>query len=215
MNLSEFTYGCTPAAMYLVRTLNEISNASLTRSCGKKITATNRAVVDLMSAYEEGSCSAKTVANCMRLMRAEITASIGEPGHSKESLVDQLCKNVQIGYIKRGMRLCQVARKGERVMENPSARSSKTEVVTSGDGEFGEPDMTETFYYFVDHTNGAEYLAGSSQTYAGDPWIADTATASIRMRQEDIQDMTPEILMDRSNRRCLRLGKAHTKVTND
>lgn len=202
--MDPFTYGRTPAAMYLARKVNEINDAVLTRSCGKKITATNNTVSELIRAYETGACSAKTVANCLRLMRADISAT------ECHYLVDQLCRNVQIGYIKRGLRLCHVARKGERVMENPDANSSRAEVVINEAApELGRTEMAETFYYFIDYTNGAEYLAGSSQTYAGNPWFSMTRTTSNGVMREDVQDTTPELLMERSNRRCLRLGKAH------
>ncbi|PJB09487.1 MAG: hypothetical protein CO120_09880, partial [Gammaproteobacteria bacterium CG_4_9_14_3_um_filter_38_9] len=112
MNLDEKTFGDTPAAMYLARALNELNSLNTSRSAGKRITATRSQVADLEEAYIFGVLSSKTIANCLRLMRLEITSQENpHTDHCKERLIEQLIRNVQIGYIKKGLRLYSVARK--------------------------------------------------------------------------------------------------------
>jgi len=188
MNLDEKTFGDTPAAMYLARALNELNSLNTSRSAGKRITATRSQVADLEEAYTIGVLPSKTVANCLRLMRLEITSQENPYiDHSKERLIEQLTRNVQIGYIKKGLRLCSVARKAER----------KLEVSTLEDG-FGE--LTHTVKLF-DRQSGKYINAG----------IIDASghKSKITVFSDDVETVTPEVLMTRSNRRCARQGKPH------
>jgi len=191
MNLDEKTFGDTPAAMYLARALNELNSLNTSRSAGKRITATRSQVADLEEAYTIGVLPSKTVANCLRLMRLEITSQENPYiDHSKERLIEQLTRNVQIGYIKKGLRLCSVARKAER----------KLEVSTLEDG-FGE--LTHTVKLF-DRQSGKYINAG----------IIDASghKSKITVFSDDVETVTSEVLMSRSNRRCARLGKPHMAV---
>ena len=188
MNLDEKTFGDTPAAMYLTRALNELNSLNTSRSAGKRITATRSQVADLEEAYTIGVLPSKTVANCLRLMRLEITSQENPYiDHSVERLIEQLTRNVQIGYIKKGLRLCSVARKAER----------KLEVSTLEDG-FGE--LTHTVKLF-DRQSGKYINAG----------IIDASghKSKITVFSDDVETVTPEVLMTRSNRRCARQGKPH------
>jgi len=188
MNLDEKTFGDTPAAMYLARALNELNSLNTSRSAGKRITATRSQVADLEEAYTIGVLPSKTVANCLRLMRLEITSQENPYiDHSVERLIEQLTRNVQIGYIKKGLRLCSVARKAER----------KLEVSTLEDG-FGE--LTHTVKLF-DRQSGKYINAG----------IIDASghKSKITVFSDDVETVTPEVLMTRSNRRCARQGKPH------
>lgn len=193
--ISENTFGGTPAAMYLARRLNEIGSKTLTRSVGKQITATNRVVLELINGYESGFISAKTLANTLRLMRKEVSES--QDMATAETLVDQLRRNVQIGLIKRGIRQSTVARKAERVMSAPFDRSSDYYV------ERGEPRVTA--FSFIDSTSGNRYEAGMLIEHEEEPPMVVKNT----FYMEDVNDVTPELLMERSNRRCARLGKPH------
>ena len=191
MNLDEKTFGDTPAAMYLARALNELNSLNTSRSAGKRITATRSQVADLEEAYTIGVLPSKTVANCLRLMRLEITSQENPYiDHSVERLIEQLTRNVQIGYIKKGLRLCSVARKAER----------KLEVSTLEDG-FGE--LTHTVKLF-DRQSGKYINAG----------IIDASghKSKITVFSDDVETVTSEVLMSRSNRRCARLGKPHMAV---
>lgn len=197
-NMNEKTFGSTPAAMYLARTLNELGNESLKRSVGRRITSTTSAVNDLVGSYERGFLPAKTVANCLRLMREEVTKDedsvfwmdldLRSKKQSLYHLVDKLRRNVQIGAIKRGIRLCQIARKAEHVMKSPY-------------GLFD--DGTK---YFQDIQSGRVFEAGKIFEYMG-----FDITAVKKFNRDEVSDVTPELLVERSNKRCKRLGKPHMK----
>jgi hypothetical protein len=200
MNLSENTYGNTPAALYLVRVLNAYDNAAMTRNAGKRITASSKCVNELVDAYQFGALTAKTVANCLRLMRSEIAvpavSSFQAP--SPERLIEQLVRNVQIGLIKKAMRLCTISRKAERVMENPDMRAARYCHIGNGN-----PVVVK--YSFVDSETSTLYVAGEVVQYEG----REPVTYNKKFQFKEINDVTAELLMERSNRRCLRQGKPH------
>jgi len=190
--MNEKTFGSTPAAMYLARVLNELGDESLNRSVGRRITNTTNAVNDLVYSYSIGFLPSKTVANCLRLMREEIVNEISYEVNyeyntrSSRVLVDKLRRNVQIGAIKRGIRLCQVARKAEKVMTRPAYF----------DGSL----------FFRDKPSG-KVFEGGRVIQSDDKEIRIVRTFGIG----EVSDVTPELLVERSNKRCKRLGKAHMK----
>lgn len=192
------TFGKTPAAMYLVRILDEIDDPVLNRSVGRRITSTNNGVRDLVIAYENNFLPSKTVANCLRLMRQEIANDV-DCCFGGYVIVDQLRRNMQIGVIKRGLRLCEISRKAERVMMNPDHRSCERTIQDFCGGVTVE-------YKFKDSNSGKTYDAGCYVTYDGETTpekiVAHHLLASV-------DDITPEVLIERSNRRCFRLGKPH------
>lgn len=212
---SETTFGRTPAAMYLARELKALGSESMTRNVGKQITATARAVNDLIGAYSEGALSPKTVANCLRLMRQEVSAEAvyfpsylevtasqinsSEAQLSKERLIGQLRRNVQIGLIKRGLRLCTVARKAEHVMASPEKRSSSMIPKT----HLWHDSLT---FQFFDSSTQAFYDAGTL-SLAGD---GEVYVEQKLFSLDEINDITPDVLNERSERRCIRQKKAHT-----
>lgn len=202
MKLSEHTYGDTPAALYLVRALNELNDEAVTRSVGKRITANSKCVNDLVHAYSVGELPAKTVANCLRLIRQEVSIPSPITEFSPNRLIEQLTRNVQIGLIKKAMRLCTVARKAERVMENPERRAS-TRTLNCEDGLW-----QEVHYSFIDSTSNEKYDAGYvyKSLYGENPKPIPMTNI---FNFDDIKDVTSELLMERSNRRCKRLGKPH------
>lgn len=189
--MDKFTFGETPAAQYLVRVLAQLDDKPFSRSVAKRINSVTAQVNDLVIAYQFGA-QAKTVANCLRLMRSELTVDGIERGKSLYALADQLRRNVQIGAIKRGLRLCSIARKAEKVMANPSKRSTERQ-----SQEY--PGMSE--YYFTDRQSGLRVMAGYS---VGDNYIAATQD------MDAVGDKTAEMLMQRSDARCKRLKKPHT-----
>jgi hypothetical protein len=157
----------------------------------------------LVSAYELGVIEAKTLANSLRLMREEITNEY-KPVLNK--FEDQLRRNVQIGYIKQGLRLATLARKVERVMSSPNNRARK---VYSKDEDNPHLDVVE--YFFKDNQTGKDFKAGEFITVNS---VEDMPTISVVNWPilEDADDITPELLHLRSNRRCIRLGKSHAKI---
>jgi hypothetical protein len=191
MNLDENTFGDTPAAMYLVRALNELDSLRMLRSAGKRITATRKQIVDLEEAYTVGVLPSKTVANCLRLMRLDITSQENPyTDYGKERLIEQLIRNVQIGYVKKGMRLCSVARKAER----------KLEVSTLEDGGNKLIHIVKLY-----DRQSEKYIPVGIINSEG----VKTKTTVF---SSEVETVTPEVLMARSNRRCARLGKPHMAV---
>jgi len=192
--MKETTFGGTPAAKYLAQYLSEYQNAALVRSVGKRITATATQVRELVTAYQCEYLSAKTVANSLRLMREDI--SFGDS--CGEELVDQLTRNVQIGHIKRGMRICQFARKFERVMVDPENRAREVRRTDQSGYEVSE-------YLITDRQSGKELVAGRS-FYSVDEDV-ETARVTSIAESDSIPEVTAAILQDRSDRRLKRLNK--------
>jgi len=199
--IPENTFGETPAAMYLCRRLNEDQNSVALRSAGRRISGTAAQVRQLITAYEANYIGPKTLANSLRLMREEISS---EPKPKENTFEDQLRRNVQIGYIKQGIRLASVARKAEHVMSSPQSKGRKFNEIDYGNG------LKVQEIYFCDQQSGKTIKAGelysNSKTNEKVGLIVHTPVMS------EVDDITPELLHLRSNRRCLRLGKAHAKI---
>lgn len=198
--LSETTYGSTPAAVYLARTLNTLGNKTLMRNVGKRIVSSNKAVADLVRSYELCFLTAKTLANCLRLMREEISIAEIPEDKSPEKLVEQLTRNIQIGVIKQGIRLSTLARKAERVMESPISRCNFSKCTAENVIEF----------WFKDSNSNKIYPAGSAfiEKDKHGTIIGNNNYPSV-FQIKDVNDITPELLMRRSNKRCARLNKPH------
>ena len=199
MTISETTFGNTPAGMYLARELNDTNNRSLLRKVGAHITATNSAVRDIVNAYNAEVMLPKTAANCLRLLRREIAESVDS---TDDTLVWKLTKNVRIGIIKRGIRLCTLARKAERVMANTHHRVND---ITKYDTKH----FHVTVYSFRDNNSGRVFEAGQ---LIQDKENKDEQTNSVNnFHIDDIGDTTAELLMERSNRRLERRGLKFSK----
>lgn len=190
--IDQNTFGKTPAAKYLARELSRPGNDVLIKSVTRRIVSTNTAVNDLVNAYENEQLTAKTLANCLRLMREEVSKE------NSVNIIDQLRQNVQIGLIKRGIRQSTIARKAERVMVSPETRS----IFSSPQFCTGENEPYAVYYVFKDKPSGHVY-------YAGLKTIPDGVSYTYRVYADLVNDVTPEILMERSNKRCLRQGKPH------
>lgn len=190
--IPEVTFGSSPAAMYLARELNRLQDSVLLRNCGKRITATAKQVAELNYAYEYGFISPKTLANTLRLMRLEVTE---EPD---TDFTSRLRKNVQIGTIKRGIRLATVSRKAERIMNAPISRSS--EIIDTGNS---------LDCYFTDSTSKKTLCAGRIFQIEVDNY--DPIITVAKYNTEDVDMVTSELLHARSEKRCIRLNKPHTQ----
>lgn len=194
--ISEKTFGSTPAAMYLARELNTLKDPVALRNCGKRITATTKQVAELCYAYEQGIISPRTLANTLRLMREEVA---NDYSFETDVFVNRLRRNVQIGAIKQGIRLATVARNCERVME-VTHRMIPCETRVNG-------EVTANEYAFFDMQSGQRITAGFVVTDTENTKIVKVS----RYSPEDVDVITPDLLHARSNKRCRRLGKAHIK----
>jgi hypothetical protein len=188
MNLDKFTFGRTPAAQYLVRRLNELDSKPLQRAVGVRVSQFNTNVRDIENSYKVGYMSAKTAANLLRMLRVEATQLT--LSNTDDKIVGQLMQNTIIGNIKHTARKITVIRKIEN--GNSSLAKLKTK------GSKGREIYGCTEYTILGYPAG--YAFGESEYDREIPDIADI---------ED--DVTPELLMERSDRRCLRQGKPHMK----
>jgi hypothetical protein len=196
--MNEMTFGKTPAAMYLARTLIEINNPSLDRAIGRKITAVTTSVAELMRAYEEYAISPKTIANTLRLMREEITKEL-IVGTDPTDLALKLSKNIRIGAIKSAIRTVSVARRIERVMSSPDRYGKVQEVGSNGIASWKS-------YTYFDKQAKTEFEAGSVHVV---PSLLGPTKSINRPWHPEADTITPELLVERSNRRCKRQGKPH------
>lgn len=199
--IPENTFGETPAAMYLCRRLNEDKNSVALRSAGRRISGTAAQVRQLITAYEANYIDPKTLANLLRLMREEISS---EPKPKENIFEDQLRRNVQIGYIKQGIRLASVARKAEHVMNSPLDKGRKFNEIEYDDG------LKVQEIYFYDNQTGKLIKAG--ELYSNIKTNESIGSMVHIPIAEEVDNNTTELLHLRSNRRCLRLGKSHAKI---
>jgi hypothetical protein len=111
--LDKNTFGKTPAANYLVRELNTISDRHMIRSCTIKINNFNENVDHISASVVGGYMSAKSAANLCRLLRFEATQVYVQPDFGGFSVINNLVQNVIIGKIKSLTRRLSVLRKIE------------------------------------------------------------------------------------------------------
>lgn len=205
--IPETTFGSNPGAKYLCRTLNEIGSINILRNTGKRITGTAAQVAELETAYSISAISPKTLANSLRLMREEIRNSITETGFTKTNLVEQLRSNVQIGLIKRGLRLAAVGRKAERVMDAPHNRASN--VFSTIGTEDVDGGIKRSDYYFKDSTTDRFFCAGHTWHDCEKIPAEFLSKCVTRLASEEVDSGITELLNERSEARCSRLNKPH------
>jgi len=162
------------------------------RNCGKRITATFKQVRELDLAYQEGFLTPKTLANTLRLMRLELSSEV------EDTFIDRLRRNVQIGCIKRGIRLATVGRYCERVMTK-THNMHPTSVKTKG-------QSTVDAYAYFDTQAQKKITAGFIVTDTVDN--LKTVIVS-KLSSEEVDMITPKLLNERSTKRCIRLNKSH------
>lgn len=181
------TFGATPAAMYLVRILNERNPGAL-RACAVRARSFNTNVNQIEQSVAQGSMTAHTAANLLRLLRTDATTITLDESVTEGKFIAQLLRNVIIGNIKRAIRAVSTLRK----IENNNVNLSK--VHRKGKAHVGKND--EVYYTILGYPAGVEYIDGEYYRQFPD-------------YDQIHDDTTPELLMERSNRRCLRQHKPH------
>ena len=184
----QFTFGATPAAQYLVRIITE-RNPFVMKNCSNRIRTFNTNVNQIEYAVASDAMSAHVAANLLRLLRTD-AASIELPEEVVEGkFISQLLRNVIIGHIKRAIRRVTTVRKienGNMNLPKVQRKASKS-IGVSGD------------VYSI-----MGYVAGFRD--------AEGEYTPLMPLYDQIEDgTTPELLMERSDRRCLRQGKPHMK----
>jgi len=210
--MDERTFGSTPAAMYLARTLTKIDNKALTRAVSRRIKNTANTVNELLKAYEYGLLSPASIANTLRLMRLEISGGIEDDPMNFESdvrdlksLVVKLCKNVQIGHIKYAIRLSTLGRKVEQAMHAPRKRAILGSLRTYEDGEL------ENYYIRLAWDNDNHVRAG--EVFTSNDLKTRIVNVNLPNRETFVDSVSPGLLHERSDKRCTRQGKPHMVKT--
>lgn len=181
------TFSNTPAGQYLTRIINE-RNPGAMKSCSNRIRTFNTNVNEIESAVANGFMSAHVAANLLRLLRTDAASIELNADVVEGKFISQLLRNVIIGHIKRAIRRVTTMRKIESGNVNlPKVRIKGSRTMS---------DTSQSVYSILGHVAGVEYADGDY--YRQFPEYAE------------LQDTTtPELLMERSNRRCLRQNKPH------
>lgn len=181
------TFSNTPAGQYLTRIINE-RNPGAMKSCSNRIRTFNTNVNEIESAVANGFMSAHVAANLLRLLRTDATGIELNADVVEGKFISQLLRNVIIGHIKRAIRRVTTMRK----IESGNVNLPKVRIK----GSCTMSDTSQSVYSILGHVAGVEYADGDY--YRQFPEYAE------------LQDnTTPELLMERSNRRCLRQNKPH------
>lgn len=182
------TFGKTPSARYLVRTLQELNDESFIRFCSKFTTHFNTTVNQICVSVDHGTMTPKSAVNLLIMMRKE--ASYPNIDHR---LIQQLLSCVVIGHIKRAIRKISQLRKLEIACASPNNKLHRI-----FDKETGEV-ILEAMGFVVAKINRD---TGETRTFI--PVLDDIA-----------EHITPELLHQRSDARCLRQGKPHMMPDED
>lgn len=181
------TFSNTPAGQYLTRIINE-RNPGAMKSCSNRIRTFNTNVNEIESAVANGFMSAHVAANLLRLLRTDAASIELNADVVEGKFISQLLRNVIIGHIKRAIRRVTTMRKIESGNVNlPKVRVKGSRTMS---------DASQSVYSILGHVAGVEFADGDY--YRQFP------------EYTELQDnTTPELLMERSNRRCLRQNKPH------
>jgi hypothetical protein len=182
------TFGKTPAGLYLVRFLNE-NNPRAGKACSVRAQTFNMNVNQIEQAVRTGM-TPRVAANLLRLLRDEATTIDFDDTIIKDGkFIAQLLRNVIIGNIKRALRVVSTLRKIENGNTNPAQLSRKAAVHTI-------PGINATYYTILGYPAGVIHDDGDFYRQIPD-------------YDQIFDETTPELLMERSDRRCLRQGKPH------
>lgn len=191
--LDQYTFGKTPAAMYLVRVLDNLDPSTKTmavRSCSVRIKNFNNNVHAILASVDAGTMSAHVATNLLRILRNDATAIDLTHEFEEKKFVLQLLKNVIIGHIKSAIRKASVLRKIE--VSCATVEKMKRHAKKNADGNVDE--------YSIQNVPVA--IQGAFGLF----YYLDVQT-------DQVQDhVTPELLNERSLKRCIRLKKPHTLV---
>lgn len=185
--LDIYTFGKTPAGQYLARFLNE-NNPRAGKACSVRAQTFNTNVNQIEQAVRTGM-TPRVAANLLRLLRDEATTIDFDDTIKDGKFIAQLLRNVIIGNIKRALRAVSTLRKIENGNINPAQLFRKAAVHTV-------PGQTTMYYTIVGYPAGMVLEDGSYFRQFPD-------------YDQIFDETTPELLMERSNRRCLRQGKQH------
>ncbi len=190
MKLDKYTYGKTPAAIYLADQLNAIGRPTLARKAGKIINGIREAVKGLLEANAAGLISTTVLADFVRMKREELMAwremTLNQQHMDEvtddEILVTELVTNICVGELK-----------------SASRRSSEAKIVNRK--PWVDPEEVEGMRK-RDWQSG--YYRAIRDPQSG-KWVKRLVTAV-----EVEETITPEVLVKRSRDNLTKRGKPNT-----
>lgn len=186
MNLDRYTYGKTPAAIFLADRLNQLGDPVLARKVGKNISTMQSLVAELYKSNIAGTLSAHTIGNIAGIYRKQTLEVHDKMVASNDELVINLMTNVMIGDIKRIQR---------QVMDARHAEQYRARVLGKPSRYFDARDGDQQILTAAEHAIVAEMRNGRVR--------------GAKILVEDMHDpITPEILVERSKRKLVKRGKS-------
>ncbi len=120
MTLQSYTFGKTPAAVYLTDYLNKINKPIVTKRTGKMLTSYRNTLAELERANRDCILSAHNLARVIGSMREAFYVDVGD------SLASNLVTNILVGEMKILLRKSQDIRKIEhyqkRILGKPQSQ---------------------------------------------------------------------------------------------
>lgn len=107
MKLEQFTFGKTPAAVYLYDYLKNLNKPLVSKKTGKILTSFRNTLSQLEEANLAGILNAHNLAKIINLMRAEFKVEVGD------NLASNLATNILVGEMKTLIRKSEEIRKIE------------------------------------------------------------------------------------------------------
>lgn len=107
MQIEKYTFGKTPAAMYLAHYLSQLDNPIVLKRTGKMLTSYRNTLAQLEEANNQGILSAHNLARVIGSMREHFKVDVGEETASN------LVTNILVGNMKALLRKSSEIRKIE------------------------------------------------------------------------------------------------------
>jgi hypothetical protein len=129
--IDKFTYGKTPAAIYLADQLNRLGDPRLNRKVTRLLTSFNEVVNELLAANKAGLLSAHTVGTFIAALRQR--AQTASQCFAQDSLIADLTSNIMTGKVKELQRRVLTVRHWEQTLSRtttPEFRKSFASVYT-------------------------------------------------------------------------------------
>lgn len=114
MSLDKFTFGKTPAAIYLVNRLNELGDCNINRRISRKLNHYRSLLNDLLNSNETDNLSAHNIAFLCELITKELIENKLYCNDANYIFLDNLATNVIIGEIKSIKRRAKLVRHQEK-----------------------------------------------------------------------------------------------------
>lgn len=141
--LDKFTFGKTPAAMYLATHLNEHGNSSTARKCSRVIEAFRSTLNDVVCSHMHTDEMTARTFNRLIIMLREVAKR--SPDHIPDRLAAELVRNILVGETKSWINRASHTKKLQRMVQRrtPPGKSVQQLTVTPRIGEETEEERIE------------------------------------------------------------------------